>query len=341
MRNYILRRLILMIPTFIGITFVTFFITQIVPGGPIEQMLNRPMSSFGEAGTSATDRNISVNQLTEEDMATLREFYGYDKPIIIRYLKWLNNVAHLNFGDSYRYFTPVMEIIASKLPVSIFYGLISTILVYAVCIPLGLVKAIKHRSMMDNASSIAIFAGYAIPPFALGMFLLTVFATKYSFFPLGGFVSDNFSDLSFLEQLSDLFRHAILPLICYMIGSFAFMTMLMKNSVIENMSSDYVKTALAKGVTYKRAIFSHAFRNSLIPIATSFGNVISLFIAGSFLIEMIFNIDGMGYLGYTSIVERDYPIVLGILVIASMLKLVGNLLSDMCVAFVDPRVRFK
>lgn len=329
-----------MIPTFLGITFITFIMTQIVPGGPIEQMLNRPLNIASESG-SAGGKFQSPSQVTEEDMAVLREFYGFDKPILMRYLIWLNNIVHLNFGESYRYFIPVKDIIISKLPVSIFFGSISTILIYSICIPLGLLKAIRHKTFLDNATSALIFAGYAIPPLALGMFLLSVLAGKYGIFPLGGFVSPDFHSLSFYEKIGDLLHHAILPLICYLIGSFALMTMLMKNSVIENMSSDYVKTALAKGVTYRRAIFGHAFRNSLIPLATSFGNIISLFIAGSFLIEMIFNIDGMGYLGYTSIVERDYPIVLGILVISSILGLVGNLLSDICVALVDPRVRFR
>ena len=248
----------------------------------------------------------------------------------------------LDLGESFRYFSPVSRIIASKLPVSVFYGLLSTILVYAICIPLGVLKAIRHRSLLDNGSSIVIFAGYATPPFALGMLLVVFIAAHSSFFPLGGFISDDFDLLEgFWAKAGDIAKHAILPLIAYMVGSFASMTILMKNAVMENMAADYVKTALAKGASYRRAIFGHALRNSLIPLATSFGDNLTLFLAGSFLIEKIFNIDGMGLLGYTSIVERDYPVVLGILVISSILQLAGNLLSDLCVAAVDPRVRFR
>jgi microcin C transport system permease protein len=340
MHSYILRRLLLMIPTFIGITLITFLITQIVPGGPIEQMLTQQGTSGGEAGSIQVGQ-VGGNQLTEEDMRSLKEFYGFDKPVPVRYALWLKNVFLLDLGDSYRYLTPVIDIVASKMPVSIFYGLISMIMVYSVCVPLGIIKALKHRTLVDNLTSLAIFAGYAIPSFAMGVFLLVIFSSKLGWFPIGGFTGDDFEMMTFSEKAFDLIHHSFLPLICYLIGSFAVMTMLMKNSVIENMSADYIKTALAKGVTYKKAIFGHAFRNSLIPMATSFGNNISLFVTGSFIIETIFNIDGLGLLGYNSVLERDYPVVLGILVIASVLTLVGNLLSDLCVAIVDPRVRFK
>ncbi len=342
MKTFIIRRLLLMVPTFIGITFITFLVTQMVPGGPIDQLRSRSyiQTEGGARGSGMHTRTDS--ELSEDDLMVMIEFYGFDKPWYIQYAHWIVRVFQLDLGESFRYFTPVSEIIADKLPVSIYYGLVSTFLVYLVCVPLGVVKAIKHKTTIDNATSVMIFTGYAIPPFALAMILLVFLASRFDLFPLGGFVSDDFEYLPSLgDQIWDVVYHSVLPLFSYMVGSFAAMTILMKNSVMENMASDYVKTALAKGVSYRNAIFKHALRNSLIPLATSFGNNISLYLSGSFLIEKIFNIDGMGLLGFTSIVERDYPVVLGILVIGSILMLVGNLLSDLCVAAVDPRVRFE
>jgi len=342
MRDYIIKRLLLIIPTLLGITFVTFLVTQLVPGGPIEQLMMSFQAQGGElGGGAATSVVTSDNRLTETDLQAMKEFYGFDKPIVIRFLIWLKNVAILDFGYSFRYTTPVLEIIAEKLPVSCYYGLLTTLLVYFICIPLGVLKAVKHRTAIDTASSVLIFAGYAIPGFALGFFLLWLFTSVWQIFPLGGFVSDNFETLSLGGKIWDVLYHSILPLASYMIGSFAVMTLLMKNSILEMISSDFVRTALAKGVSFRRAVLKHALRNSLIPLATSFGHFISIFLTGSFLIERTFDIDGMGLLGYMSIVERDYPVALGLLVIGSVLSLVGNLLSVLCVAAVDPRVRFR
>lgn len=341
LRNYIIRRWLLMIPTILGITLVTFLICQFVPGGPIDQIkLQLAGGSGGETGSGSARSNLQLS-LPDDQMLILKQYYGFDKPVFIRYASWLKNLVKLDLGDSFRYTVPVMSLIKSRLPVSVFYGILTTIFTYIICIPLGIVKAIKHRTMIDNLSSILIFIGYAIPGFALGALLLVLFAVKKSWFPLGGFVSENFTSFSFWGRLKDVIHHAILPLVCYLIGSFAVMTMLMKNSLIENMASDYVKTALAKGLSWRRAVFVHALRNSLIPLATSFGNNISLILTGSVLIERVFNIKGIGLLVYESIVARDYPVVLGMIVIGSLLLLMGNLLSDLCVAFVDPRVRFE
>jgi microcin C transport system permease protein len=343
MKIYILRRILLMVPTFIGITLITFLVTQLVPGGPIEQLQARhfAVSEEGARGTLAQP-GMSDRQLSDEDLKVMTAFYGFDKPWYQQYGRWLLRLVRLDLGESFRYLTPVSTLIASKLPVSIFYGLTSTLMVYAVCIPLGVIKAIKHRTWIDTVSSVLVFVGYAVPPFALGMFLLMMLAARLGLFPLGGFVSDDFDLMpGFWPKALDVAYHAVLPLTAYMLGSFASMTILMKNAVMENMAADYVRTALAKGVSPRRAIFWHALRNSLIPLATSFGDNLMLFLSGSFLIEKIFNIDGMGLLGYTSLIERDYPVVLGILVIGSILQLMGNLLSDLCVAAVDPRVRFR
>jgi microcin C transport system permease protein len=215
------------------------------------------------------------------------------------------------------------------------------IFTYGICIPLGILKAIKHRTTLDNATSVAIFLGYAIPGFALGAVLSNVLAVRYQIFPLGGFESAGASELGFFRHAWDVVWHSILPLIAYLAGSFAITTMLMKNSLIENMSADYVKTALAKGLTWRRSVFVHALRNSLIPMATTVGGLLGIFMTGSFLIERVFNIQGVGLLAFEAIQARDFPVVLGFLVISSVLLMVGNLVSDLAVAFVDPRVRFE
>ena len=203
-----------------------------------------------------------------------------------------------------------------------------------------MIKAIKHKTTIDNVTSILIFIGYAIPGFVFALLLLVWFAGQYDLFPLGGFVSDDFQDLNALEKVWDVIHHAVLPLAGYMVGSFAVMTMMTKNSLMDHLSADYVRTAMAKGLTFKSAVLKHALRNSLIPIATHFGNNISLILTGSLLIEQIFDIDGFGLLGFESVVERDYPVVMGILAISALLQLVGNIISDICVAVVDPRVQF-
>lgn len=341
LRNYIIRRLLLMLPTLIGITIVTFMVCQFVPGGPIDQLrLQLAGGGAGETGVTGKSDKVQLS-IPEDQMKILKEYYGFDQPVFIRYGRWVGNLARLNLGDSFRYTIPVWEIIAQRLPVSIFYGIVTTILTYIICIPLGILKAIRHRTLLDNISSFFIFVGYAIPGYALGALLLVFFAVKRDWFPLGGFRGENFASLNWWGKIVDIVHHAILPLICYMIGSFAVMTMLMKNSLMENMSADYVRTALAKGLTWRRTVFVHALRNSLIPIATSFGHNISLILTGSVLIERVFNIKGIGLLVYESIVSRDYPVVLGMIVIGSVLMLLGNLLSDLCVAFVDPRVKFE
>jgi microcin C transport system permease protein len=206
---------------------------------------------------------------------------------------------------------------------------------------LGVAKAVKHKSAFDNVSSVLVFIGYAIPGWVVGVLLLVLFASHWELLPLGGLVSDDFEDFSNLGKLVDLARHTVLPLAAYVLGSFTVMTFLMKNTLMDNLSADYVRTAIAKGLPFRKAVFQHALRNSLIPIATSFGNNISIILSGSFLIEKVFNINGMGLLGYESVLERDYPVVMGILVISSLLFMIGNILSDICVAVVDPRVKFE
>ena len=337
MTAYFIRRILLIIPTFIGITIMVFTITRFVPGGPVERII----ANAKQMQTQTSNQNIGNQPLSEDQINMLKEYYGFDKPILTSYFEWLFKVLKGDLGRSTRYYDPVLSMIKERIPISLYFGILSLILIYSVCIPLGISKAVKHKSGFDNITSIIIFSGYAIPGWVAGVMLLVFFASKLNIFPLGGFTSDIFFEMSIYEKIIDIMWHTILPLIAYMIGSFTVMTLLMKNTLMDNLSSDYVRTAIAKGLSFKKAVFRHALQNSLIPIATSFGNNISIILMGSFLIEKVFNINGMGLLGYESVVDRDYPVVMGILVISSLLFMIGNILSDICVAIVDPRVRFK
>lgn len=336
MATYFLRRALLIIPTFLGITLAVFLVTQFVPGGPVERRILQYQMAAMSGGRTA-------EALPEDAIEQIRAYYGFDKPVHERYALWLGNLVRFNLGNSYVYQEPVWDVIKSRFPVSIFLGLTGFLLSYLVCVPLGVLKAVKHGSRFDFISSAIVFLGYSVPGWALGTSLLVLFGggSFWNVFPLGGFRPDNWDYLNIGEKVVAQARYMFLPVLCYMVGSFATLTILTKNSLLENLGQDYVRTAFAKGLTERRVIFVHALRNSLIPLATGLGQVFSLILAGSFLIERVFNIDGMGYLGYTSILQRDYPVALGILVIGSLLMLVGNILSDMIYAAVDPRIRFK
>ena len=343
---YFIRRLILIIPTFIGITIMVFAITRFVPGGPIERIIAnaRQMQAMGSTsgGIGGTGSAPGAGQpLSAEQINRLKKYYGFDKPMLQSYFSWLLKVLHGNLGRSTRYYDPVWSIIKSRIPISLYFGILTMIIIYGVCIPLGIAKAVRHKTGFDNISSVIIFTGYAIPGWVAGVIMLVLFSSVFNTFPLGGLTSDMFSSLSLMGKIKDIAWHTVLPLLSYVIGSFSVMTLLMKNTLMDNLSADYVRTAIAKGLPFKKAVFRHAMQNSLIPIATGFGNNVSIILSGSFLIEKVFNINGMGLLGYNSVVDRDYPVVMGILVISSLLFMIGNILSDICVAIVDPRVRFK
>lgn len=339
MRDYFLRRLLLVPPTLLGITIIVFTITRLVPGGPLERAIMEAQQMDASSGMSSQ----SVGQgmaISEAQLAKLKEYYGFDKPVLQSYVEWLGKVISGDLGTSYRYNEPVWEVIKDRFPVSLYYGLVTLILTYTVCIPLGIVKAIRHRTVVDNATSILIFIGYAIPGYALGSLLLLYFSVRLDWFPMGGFVSYDFDEKDMGGQVYDLVQHSVLPLICYMVGAFALVTMLLKNHLMDNLAADYMRTAVAKGVSFKRSVTRHAMRNSLIPIATTFGQNITLLVSGSFLIETIFDIDGFGLLALTAVLDRDYPVVMGVVLISSLLLLIGNILSDLLVAIVDPRIRF-
>ena len=339
MGSYFLKRLALIPPTLLGVTLIVFAITRLVPGGPLE----RAIMEAQVAGADAMSFSSSAGQnmaISDEQLEQLKAYYGFDKPILESYVIWVGKILTGDLGTSYRYNEPVWNVIKDRFPISIYYGLVTLILTYAVCIPLGLVKAVRHRTAVDTASSIFIFIGYAVPGYALGSLLLLFFSVRLDWFPMGGFVSFNYDMLTPAEQWLDVIHHSILPLICYIIGSFALVTMLLKNHLLDNLAADYIRTAIAKGVSFKQAVLRHALRNSMIPIATTFGQNITLLVGGSFLIESIFDIDGFGLLGLTSILDRDYPVVMGVVLLSSLLLLIGNVLSDLLVALVDPRIRF-
>lgn len=340
MASYFARRFLLIIPTFLGVTLMVFAITRFVPGGPVERMIAQAQQMQAEGKSGGTDR-VGAAALSEDQIQQLNEYYGLDKPVLVSYAQWLWKVLRLDLGTSSRYNEPVWDLIKSRFPVSITFGLATLILTYGVCVPLGILKAVKHKTPIDNASSVLVFIGYAVPNYVVAIILLILLASQWELFPLSGLMSDDYADLSAWGKLKDLAWHATLPLASYMAGSFAVMTFLTKNSLMDNLAADYVRTAIAKGLDFKRAVLRHAMRNSLIPIATHFGNEISLIFSGSFLVETIFNINGFGLLGYESLMERDYPVVMGILVLTSLLFLIGNILSDICVALVDPRVKFQ
>lgn len=341
LRDYIVRRLLLMVPTFLGITFATFVLVQFVPGGQIDQMRMALAGADGAGeGGSGGDARLQLD-IPEKQLELLRQYYGFDKPLPVAYGTWLLDTVQLDLGTSFRYNEPVLKVIGDRLPISIYYGVITALFTYGICIPLGILKAIRHRTAVDTWTSVLIFIGYAVPGFALGAVLSNLLAVRWEFFPLGGFMAPGAEALPWHERWASVLWHSVLPLVAYLAGAFAVTTMLMKNSLLENMSADYVKTALAKGLSWKRAVFVHALRNSLIPMATTVGGLLGIFLTGSFLIERVFNIPGIGLLAFEAIQTRDFPIVLGFLVISSVVLMLGNLLSDLAVAFVDPRVRFE
>lgn len=341
MKAYFIRRILLIPPTLIGITLIVFALTRILPGGPVEAAIAEATLAGDSGGGQLSRGTTGTGGISSEQVERLRAYYGFDRPWPIAYAEWVGDVLRGDLGRSFRFNIPVSEMILDKMPVSVFYGIATFILTYGICIPLGIAKALHHRSWFDGISSLAVFAGYAVPGYVLASLLLVTLAFQTGWFPTGGFTSPGFAEMGFFERIADLLHHAALPLVCYMIGSFAVLTLLMKNSLLDNLAADFMKTATAKGLGSHRALFRHALRNSLIPIATNFGQNISIFLTGSFLIEMIFNIDGFGLLSYNAVIQRDYPLVMAILLISSLLLLIGNILSDMLVAAIDPRIRFE
>ncbi|HEY9197947.1 MAG TPA: microcin C ABC transporter permease YejB [Gammaproteobacteria bacterium] len=346
MAAYIFKRLLLMIPTLVGVMLVTFIVTQFVPGGPVEQLIQQLQGTgvHGEAAAGAQRLYRGDAGLDPERIEQLKALYGFDKPAWQRFLEMMRNYAVFDFGDSYFHGESVVDLIVSKLPVSISLGMWTFFLVYLTCIPLGIAKAVRDGTPFDLITSTIILVGYAIPGFVLGILLLVLFGggSFWDVFPLRGLVSDDFEQLTWYGKIGDYLWHITLPVISLVVGSFAVMTMLTKNSFIEELRKQYVLTARAKGLAENRVLYRHVFRNAMIPLVTGFpGAFIGAFFAGSILIEKIFSLDGLGLLAYDSIMKRDYPVVLGSLYLFTLLGLVAKLLTDLSYVLVDPRIQFE
>lgn len=346
MGKYLLKRLIILIPTLIGITIVVFGIINLAPGSPVEQKLQQlrfaGADGGGSVGGSASASKSSISTVSKEVLDALNKQYGFDKPVYERYWIWLKNLTKLDFGESFTYEEEVTGVIMSKLPVSLQFGVASLILSYLISIPLGVAKAVKDGSKFDHITSFLLFLAYSIPGFMLAIFLIVFLAggSFFDIFPIGGLYSDFYDEMTFWERIVDRIYHFILPLICYTIGSFTTLTILMKNSLIEEIRKDYVRTARAKGLPDKVVYLKHALRNALIPIVTGIGSFLSVFFAGSLLLEKIFQLDGMGLLGFNSLLSRDYNVLMGLVFIQSLLMLLGNIISDIAYVLVDPRIDF-
>lgn len=332
----------MMIPTLFGVTLIVFLIINLAPGSPIEQKLQA--LKFGAQGGKAEmgQSGNTTSAVSQEVMDALKKQYGFDKPVHVRYWIWLKNLSKLDFGESFTYEEKVTDVIFSKFPVSMQFGIASMILTYLICIPLGILKALKHGTGFDLFSSFILFILYSIPAFMLGILLIVFFAggSFYDWFPIGGIVSDNYDELTSIQKIWDRVHHFILPLICYVIGSFTTLTLLMKNSILDEIKKDYIRTARSKGLSEKAIYLKHALRNALIPIATGIGGFLMVFFAGSLLLETIFQLDGIGLLGYKSVLSRDYNVIMGLIFLQSVMYLLGNILSDLSYVLVDPRIDF-
>lgn len=364
MLNYILRRLLLMIPTILGIMLVSFVIVQFVPGGPVERMIAQlqghsvdATARFGGGGGAGADMSVGASAqstggdskyrgsqgLDPEFVAELERMYGFDKPAHVRFFQMVGNYLRFDLGQSYYRDVSVIDLVLEKMPVSISLGLWSTLIIYLISIPLGIRKAVKDGQSFDVWTSAAIFIGYAIPSFMFAILLIILFAggRYFDIFPLRGIVSDNWDDLDTLHQILDYFWHMALPIAAMVISGFAGLTMLTKNSFLDEINKQYVLTARAKGLTQKQVLYGHIFRNAMLIVIAGFPSAfLSIFFTGSLLIEVIFSLDGLGLLGYESVINRDYPVVLGTLYIFSLMGLLTTLLRDVIYVLVDPRIDF-
>jgi microcin C transport system permease protein len=361
MQAYILRRLLLIIPTLFGIMLINFAVVQIAPGGPVEQMLshmqgldNGASSRIGGSSQAEVlNRSTSIGQnakyrgaqgLDAELISKIEKLYGFDKPAHERFWIMLKNYARFDFGDSFFRDAKVTDLIIEKMPVSVSLGLWTTLLVYLISIPLGIRKAIKHGSSFDIWTSYAIIIGYAIPGFLFALFLIVFFAggSYFDWFPLRGLTSANWEELSIIGKITDYFWHLALPVTAMVIGSFATLTMLTKNSFLDEINKQYVVTARAKGLEEKQVLYRHVFRNAMLIIIAGFPSaLLGIFFTTSLLIEVIFSLDGLGLLGFEAVLNRDYPVFFGTLFIFTLLGLVIKLVSDLTYSLVDPRIDFE
>ncbi len=357
MGTYILRRLLLILPTLLGILVINFAIIQAAPGGPVEQMIatiqghdagNSDRTSGSSAGFEGGQKNNNeyrgAQGLPPEIIEDIKKLYGFDKPAHVRFFDMLGNYIRFDFGDSFFRNTSVIDLILEKMPVTISLGLWSTLLIYLISIPMGIYKAVSHGSRFDIYSSFFVVVANAIPSFLLGILLIVLFAggSFFDWFPLRGLTSPDFADMTWFEKIKDYFWHLALPLTAYTIGGFATLTMLTKNSFLDEVNKQYVTTARAKGLKEKQVLYNHVFRNAMLIIISGFpAAFFSIFITGSLLIEVIFSLDGLGLLGFESVLNRDYPVIFGTLFIFTLFGLIIKLISDLVYVLVDPRIDFE
>lgn len=346
MAAYILKRLLLMIPTLFGVMLITFIVIQFVPGGPVEQLVHQlqGQAAGGEAAAGAQGLYRGATGLDQQRVEELKALYGFDKPPWQRFGEMMVNYATFDLGRSFFHHESVIGLIVSKLPVSISLGVWTFLLTYLTCIPLGIAKAVRDGSTFDVASSTLILIGYAIPGFVLGITLIVLFGggSFWDVFPLRGLVSDDWAELPWYRQILDYLWHMVLPITSLVLGNFAIMTMLTKNSFLEEIRKQYVLTARSKGVSENKVLYKHIFRNATIPLVTNFpAAFIGAFFTGSLLIETIFSLDGLGLLSYESVLKRDYPVVLGSLYLFTLIGLFAKLITDLCYVLIDPRIQFE
>ncbi|MYZ52780.1 ABC transporter permease subunit [Malikia spinosa] len=343
MLHYLLKRLLLMVPTLLGVLLLTFVVIQFVPGGPVEQMVAQLQGrdSGGEGAAVAGAGYRGRQGVDAERIAEIERFYGFDQPAPERFVRMLGQFVRFDLGQSFYHQQDVWTLVRSKLPVSISLGLWTFLLTYSVSVPLGIAKAVRAGSRFDTVTSILVLAGYAIPGFVLGVLLLVVFGGQLQWFPLRGLTSSNWETLSWGAKVMDYLWHIALPVTASVLGAFAVTTLLTRNAMLDEIGKQYVLTARAKGLSERQLLVRHVLRNALIPIVTGFpAAFVGAFFTGSLLIETLFSLDGLGLLSYESVMRRDYPVVLGTLYLFTLIGLLTKLVSDLCYLWVDPRVKF-
>nr|WP_315431675.1 microcin C ABC transporter permease YejB [uncultured Albidiferax sp.] len=342
MLAYILKRLLLMVPTLLGVLLITFVVVQFVPGGPVEQYMAEAKAGAGGSGAEGGGFSYRGAQgVDPKRVEQIKALYGFDKPAHERFFQMLGQFARFDLGKSFFQNKAVSQLVREKLPVSISLGLWTFFLSYLIAVPLGVAKAVRAGSTFDLVTTLLVLVGYAIPGFVLGVVLLVVFGGQLQWFPLRGLTSSNFDELSWGAKIVDYLWHIALPITAMVLGSFAVTAILTKNAFLEEIRKQYVLTARAKGLSERQVLWKHVFRNALIPIVTGFpAAFIGAFFTGSLLIETLFSLDGLGLLSYESVIRRDYPVVLGTLYLFTLIGLVTKLISDLCYVWVDPRVKF-
>ncbi len=355
MGAYIIRRILLMIPTLLGIMIINFALVQFVPGGPIEQILSqldeqssatdRIAGGGSEVGNSSSDSQYQGSKgLPEDFIKDLEKQFGFDKPPIERFLLMMGNYVRFDFGESYFRSISVVDLVLEKMPVSITLGIWTTLLAYLISIPMGIRKAVHDGSKFDTWTSAIIIMAYAIPGFLFAILLLVVFAggSYVQWFPLRGLTSEGFSQMGYAAQARDYLWHIVLPVLANTVAAFATLTLLTKNSFLDEIKKQYVVTARAKGLPERKVFYGHVFRNAMLIIIAGFpGAFIAIFFSGSLIIEIVFSLDGLGRLGFEAAINRDYPVLFATLYVFGIMGLVVNLISDLTYVFVDPRIDFE